>query len=91
METDEKTEIEKLLNTPHKVVGMKQVLRGLSEGAIAQVIVAEDAEADVKNRIVQAAKAAGVQIEYTASQQRLGGLVKIERSAATVGILIHDV
>ena len=51
------------------------------------MIVASDADAQIKKRIVAQAKAKGVEIVYVASKKRLGESVGVEVSAAAVGIV----
>ena len=79
-------EIMKLLASSSKVVGTKQVLRGISEGTIGCVIVAEDADCALKSRVVGAAECAGIAIACAPSMAWLGKAAGIEVGAAAVGI-----
>ena len=83
----DKEKLELMLNTSSKVVGSKQVLKGISDSTVRCVIVASDADAQIKKRIVAQAKANGVEIVYVASKKRLGESVGVEVSAAAVGIV----
>ncbi len=76
-----------MLNGSSKVVGSKQVLKGVSDGTIGCVIIASDADADVKRAIASAAEANGVTLKYFPSKRKLGEAAGIEVEAATVGIL----
>lgn len=82
----QENEITKLLNFSSKVVGTKQVLRGLSEGTVGCVIVAEDTERALRDRVVGAAEAAGVPVLFAPSMAWLGNVAGIEVGAAAVGI-----
>lgn len=79
--------LEQMLTNSSKVVGSKQVLKGISDSTVRCVIVASDADAQIKKRIVAQAKAKGVEIVYVASKKRLGEIVGVEVSAAAVGIV----
>ena len=68
----DKNEIIKLLKVSPKVVGSKQVSRGIAEGTIGCVIVAEDADRVLKKRLVAAAENAGVRVTYAPSMEWLG-------------------
>ena len=83
----DKEKLEQMLNTSSKVVGSKQVLKGISDSTVRCVIVASDADAQIKKRIVAQAKANGVEIVYVASKKRLGESAGVEVSAAAVGIV----
>ena len=83
----DKEKLELMLNTSSKVVGSKQVLKGISNSTVRCVIVASDADAQIKKRIVAQAKANGVEIVYVASKKRLGESAGVEVSAAAVGIV----
>ncbi len=82
----DKNEIIKLLKVSPKVVGSKQVSRGIAEGTIGCVIVAEDADRVLKKRLVAAAENAGVRVTYAPSMEWLGRNSGIEVGAAAVGI-----
>lgn len=76
-----------MLNGPSKVVGSKQVLKGLSEGTIRCVIVASDADPDLKKLLVGEASSHGVKVSYAPSKRKLGEAAGVEVAAAAVGIL----
>ena len=83
----DKNEIIKLLKISPKVVGSKQVSRGIAEGTVGCVIVAEDADRALRKKLVAAAKIAGVAVEYAPSMEWLGRNSGIEVGAAAVGII----
>ena len=68
----DKNEIIKLLKISPKVVGSKQVSRGIAEGTVGCVIVAEDADRALRKKLVAAAEIAGVAVEYAPSMEWLG-------------------
>lgn len=75
------------LNRSSKVVGSKQVLKGISDGTVRCVIVASDADADLKKKIVAAANARGVKVERVPSKRQLGEAAGVEVGAAVVGLI----
>ena len=83
----DKEKLEPMLTNSSKVVGSKQVLKGISDSTVRCVIVASDADAQIKKRIVAQAKANGIEIVYFASKKRLGELSGVEVCAAVVGIV----
>ena len=64
--------MEALKNCDHRVVGTKQVLRGLKSGALSQVYVANDADTFLYQRIVRAAEAAQVPVVRVPTMKELG-------------------
>lgn len=83
MNKDEK--LENMLTNSSKIVGSKQVLKGISDGTIRCVVVALDTDAELKKKIVAQAKSKGVNIIYVPSKKKLGELAGVEVSAATIG------
>ena len=83
-------ELVKLLAHPSKVVGTKQVLRGISEGTIGCVVVAEDADRALKDRVTGAAESAGLTVMFAPSMAWLGEAAGIEVGAAAVGIGVRE-
>ena len=83
----DKEKLDKMLNSSSKVVGSKQVLKGMSEGTLRCVIVASDADAEIKTAIVDAAKRHRVPVKYFPSKRKLGEAAGVEVATAAVGIL----
>lgn len=83
---DKAEKLIKLLESPEKIVGSKQVLKGMSDGTVRCVIVALDTDADLKKKIVAKAKEKSVEIFYVNSKKKLGDAVGIEVNAAVVGV-----
>ncbi len=82
-----KEKLEKMLSGSSKVVGSKQVLKGISEGAVRCVIVATDADAEMIDAIVAKAEMHGVAVYRVSSKRKLGEQSGVEVAAAAVGII----
>ncbi len=76
-----------LLNDSSKVVGSKQVLKGISEDKVRCAIISEDADDNLKLKIASACTRNNVEILYAPTMEWLGFTVGIKVGAATVGIL----
>ena len=76
-----------MLKDLEKHVGCRQVLRGLSEGTIRCVVVAEDADNGIKDVLTKASMLKGVQVLKAPSMEWLGRNAGIDVGAATVGFL----
>ncbi len=83
----DREKLENMLTNSSKVVGSKQVLKGISTDTVRCVIVSLDADAAIRKRIVAVAQSKRVQILYVPSKKRLGELAGIEVATATVGLL----
>ena len=68
------------------VIGMKQVLRGVEAGRVATVLVAEDAEPRVRDKILACCAANGVETVSYPSMRELGKVCGIAVGAACAGI-----
>ncbi len=79
-----------MLNSSSKVVGSKQVLKGISDGTVRCVIVATDADEDLKKTLVAQASKRRLPICYVSSKKKLGEAAGVEVSAATVGLLSEE-
>ncbi len=85
-ETMEREKLIEMLKHSSKVVGSKQVLKGISDGTVRCVIVASDADADLRRKIVASASVHGVKVERLPSKRHLGEMSGIEVAAAVVGL-----
>ncbi|MEG2687814.1 MAG: ribosomal L7Ae/L30e/S12e/Gadd45 family protein [Clostridia bacterium] len=83
---DKETKLISILNSSPKVVGSRQVLRGISEGIIRCVIIAEDADDNLKNKLVESANDKNIEVLFAPSMEWLGRTVKIKVPSATVGL-----
>ena len=79
--------ITKLLTSSSKVVGMKQVLRGISEDKVRCVIISEDAEDNLRLKVIAACNGKGIRFYNAPSMKWLGEEVGIDVGATTVGLL----
>ncbi|MDG5788123.1 50S ribosomal protein L7ae-like protein [Evansella sp. AB-P1] len=77
---------EKVVQADEKVVGTKQTLKALEDKQVKEIIVAEDADPKVLQRIVSLAEKHGVSCTKVDSMKKLGKACGIDVSAATVAI-----
>ncbi|WP_270507646.1 ribosomal L7Ae/L30e/S12e/Gadd45 family protein [Eubacterium limosum] len=70
-----------------KVIGTKQTLKAVKEGKATVVVLAEDTEDSIKEKIVTACQEASVPIESYESKITLGQDSGIERGAAVIALL----
>lgn len=78
---------EKVLQAQEVVVGTKQTVRALKEGNAREVVIAEDADRAIIDKIVEAAREANVPVTKVDSMKKLGKACKIQVGAATVAII----
>ena len=80
-------EVITLLNNSSKVVGTKQVLKGMASDELRCVILSEDADDFIKTKVKTQAQKCGVEVIVAPSISWLGNECKIAVGAATVGII----
>lgn len=78
---------ERLRKRALRVVGARQVLRGLQEGTLERVILALDAASPLRARIEGAAAEAHVPLETVATMEELARLCRVDVPSAAAGIL----
>ncbi len=78
--------MEALKTGANRVVGTKQVLRGLKSGTLSRVYVANDADTFLFQRIVAAAENAGVPVVRVATMKELGQACGVDVASAAAGI-----
>lgn len=78
--------METLKNSAAKVVGTKQVLRGIKAGTLSRVYVANDADTFLYSRIVEAAERAEIPVVRVAAMKELGDACGVSVAAAAAGI-----
>ena len=78
--------MEALKTGANRVVGTKQVLRGLKSGTLSRVYVANDADTFLFQRIVAAAENAGVPVVRGATMKELGQACGVDVASAAAGI-----
>jgi large subunit ribosomal protein L7A len=71
----------------YKVPGAKAVLKAMDKGIVAQVLVAEDAEAHVLAGVLARAKALDIEINWVSSMKQLGEYCGINVGASCCAIL----
>lgn len=79
--------MEALTACERKVVGTKQVLRGLKNGTISRVYVANDVDTFLYQQVIRAAEAAGVTAVRVASMKELGEACGVQVDTAAAGIV----
>ena len=70
-----------------KVVGTKQVLRGIKAGTLSRVYVCSDADTFIYQQIVRAAEDARVPCVRVPSMKELGMVCGVEVPAAAAAVL----
>ena len=74
-------------NSPNKFVGLKQVLRGITDGTVWCVILSSDCEEFIKKAVREAARGKDVAFKKAPSMEELGMAAGIDVGAAVVGLL----
>ncbi|MDZ5713734.1 50S ribosomal protein L7ae-like protein [Jeotgalibacillus haloalkalitolerans] len=77
---------EKVSQAKHIVVGSKQVVKALKAGSVKEVIVAEDVDRHVIDRVLLTAEEMNVNVTHVDSMKKLGKACGIEVGAAAVAI-----
>ncbi len=70
-----------------KVIGMKQTLKQIRSGKVAEVILAMDTDDPIRQEILTACKTAHIPVTPCKSKRVLGYENGIERDAAVVAVL----
>lgn len=77
---------EKVSQASGIIVGTKQTLKAIKNGEVKEVIIAEDADRRVTNKVVAVAKERQVPVVRVESTKKLGKACGIEVGAAAVAI-----
>ena len=79
--------METLKASKKRVVGTKQVLRGIKAGTLTRVYIANDVDTFLYERVVRAAEAARIPVVRVATMKELGQAcgVAVETAAAGIG------
>ncbi len=80
--------MEALKTSAKRVVGTKQVLRGLKAGSLSRVYVADDVDVFLFQRVIRAAGEAKVPVTRVPSMKELGQACGVEVDTAAAGILL---
>lgn len=78
---------ELIASNPQRLVGLRQVLRGIAEGNVWCVIVSLDSDDFVKQQVLEAVGNARIGVKYFDNKSKLGSLVGIDVPAAVVGLV----
>ncbi|MCP8618052.1 50S ribosomal protein L7ae-like protein [Salirhabdus salicampi] len=68
------------------IVGTKQTIKAMKNGAVQLVVIANDADRQVTSRVIHLAEDLGIPISYVDSMKKLGKSCGIDVGAATVAI-----
>ncbi|MCL2369803.1 MAG: ribosomal L7Ae/L30e/S12e/Gadd45 family protein [Firmicutes bacterium] len=80
-------ELVDIINAPDRVTGYKQVMRGLREGTVGVIALADDTDKTIKTQIVKECKARAANIIRVKSKVELGEKCGIEVSCAVIGCI----
>ena len=75
------------LNTPNKVVGVKQLKKALRDGSAKKVFVAQDADPKLTDPICGSCQSAGVPVEPVPTMAELGKACGIAVGSAAAAIV----
>ena len=78
---------ERLKKRAMRVVGVRQVLRAVREGKADKVFLAMDAGAAFRGQVENAAKEAGVPVQFVATMEELAQLCRVDVSSAAAAAL----
>ncbi|MBM4764947.1 50S ribosomal protein L7ae-like protein [Bacillus sp. B15-48] len=79
---------EKVLQAKKITIGTKQTVKALSTNSVLEVIIAEDADQNLKELIIDQTLKTGVKVSYVDSMKKLGNACGINVKAAAVAILM---
>lgn len=77
---------EKVTQGRNVVIGTKQTIKALEKGNVTEVIIAQDADLRVVQKVKAVAEKHNIPISTVPSMKRLGKACGIEVGAAAVGI-----
>ncbi len=70
-----------------KVIGLRQVNRGIKENQIRCVLIADDTECNIRLELVKTCRNARIPVTRVPSKSELGRTLGIDVDCSTVGIL----
>lgn len=70
-----------------KVIGLRQVIRGIGDNQIRCVLIAADADEPIRRQLITLCSRHQIPVMFTPSKAELGREAGIEVSCATVGFL----
>ncbi|MBD8070958.1 50S ribosomal protein L7ae-like protein [Bacillus sp. PS06] len=78
---------EKVLQASKIIIGTKQTVKALQTTEVLEVIIADDADRRVLNKVIQVAEEKNIPVTKVESMKKLGKACGIEVGAATVAII----
>jgi large subunit ribosomal protein L7A len=78
---------EKVIQANTFIVGTKQTVKALKSGTVKEVVIAEDADVIVTQKVIQTAKEHNIPILKVDSMKKLGKACGIEVGASAVAII----
>lgn len=78
---------EKVLQASKIIIGTKQTVKALQTAEVLEVIIAEDADRRVLNKVIQVAEEKAIPVIKVDSMKKLGKACGIEVGAAAVAII----
>lgn len=75
------------LLSENKVIGLRQVNRGIKENQIRCVVIADDTECNIRLELTNTCRRAHVPVKRVPSKSELGKTLGIDVDCSTVGIL----
>lgn len=78
---------ELIAGNPDRLVGLREVIRGIAEDNVWCVIVSLDSDDFVKRRVENAIGTKKIAVRYFDNKSKLGAMVGIEVPAAVVGLV----
>ena len=70
-----------------KVIGLRQVNRGIKDNQIRCVVIADDTECNIRLELMKTCRNARIPVTRVPSKSELGRTLGIEVDCSTVGIL----
>ncbi|WP_078543152.1 50S ribosomal protein L7ae-like protein [Litchfieldia alkalitelluris] len=78
---------EKVLQASKIIIGTKQTVKALQTTTVQEVVIAEDADRRVLNKVIQIASEKQIPVTKVESMKKLGKACGIEVGAAAVAII----
>ncbi|MGI6152644.1 MAG: ribosomal L7Ae/L30e/S12e/Gadd45 family protein [Christensenellaceae bacterium] len=79
--------VAELKSTGQKVVGLKQLLRELDKENVLKVYLAVDADEEIKQKVLVAARSKSLEPVWVDTMDELGDICQIDVKTACAGIL----
>lgn len=84
-----KIDVETFKNSP-KVIGLNQTLKKIKKGDIRFVVLAEDCDEPIAEKVKEACESHRVRLIVAGSKNTMGKACGIDRPAAVIGFLDED-